>query len=384
MRQAPNARAEGIGHRKRRRRLGRRPAGSLRADELVSERTRLQALRWPDALLLLSGVATLVLAAISAARANARFHCTRDYWASMRWSRSSTESPASGWARALGRPRGRPRRGDDRRRRVGGAQRCSAEPRRRRSLDRSVTPERSATTRGPGRSIRGRRRSSGSPRAAARARWRGSSSSSASRSRSGGTGTGRWRMIGPESTPSSTKCTVTPVIRTPCSSAWPIASRPGNEGSSAGWTLITRPGEAATNAGREQLHVAGEDDELDLAPLEPVGDRRSRASRPACSPAGNDLGRDLGVAGPLERPRVRPVGADRDHLDPVVGPWTWSRIACRLVPVPEASTPTRKVTRALPPAASGSARRSSAAARRRSARRPRASTSSARQSANSP
>ena len=34
-------------------------------------------------------------------------------------------------------------------------------------------------------------------------------------------------MIGPESTPSSTKWTVTPVIRTPCSSAWPIASEPG-------------------------------------------------------------------------------------------------------------------------------------------------------------
>ena len=102
--------------------------------------------------------------------------------------------------------------------------------------------------------------------------------SSSSRSRSAGTGTGRWRMIGPESTPSSTKWTVTPVTRTPCSSACPIASRPGNEGSSAGWTLIIRSAKRATNAGREQLHVAGEDDEVDLAGLR--ASRRSRGRAP--------------------------------------------------------------------------------------------------------
>src|SRR5690606_22706988 len=55
-------------------------------------------------------------------------------------------------------------------------------------------------------------------------------SSSSARSRDSGTGTARWRRIGPVSTPSSTKCTVTPVTRTPWSSACPIASRPGKDG----------------------------------------------------------------------------------------------------------------------------------------------------------
>ena len=59
-----------------------------------------------------------------------------------------------------------------------------------------------------------------------------------------GSSSARWRMIGPVSTPSSTKWTVTPKTLTPCASACPTASRPGKAGSSAGWTLIDRVREA--------------------------------------------------------------------------------------------------------------------------------------------
>src|SRR5205085_10094385 len=55
----------------------------------------------------------------------------------------------------------------------------------------------------------------------------------------GSTGTGRCRRIGPLSTPSSTRWTVTPVISTPAASASSIGRTPGNSGSSDGWTLTT-------------------------------------------------------------------------------------------------------------------------------------------------
>src|SRR5580658_6287599 len=56
------------------------------------------------------------------------------------------------------------------------------------------------------------------------------------------TGTEAWATIGPESTPSSTKCTVHPAIFAPCTSAWCWASRPGNAGSREGWMLRIRWG----------------------------------------------------------------------------------------------------------------------------------------------
>jgi hypothetical protein len=61
-----------------------------------------------------------------------------------------------------------------------------------------------------------------------------------------GTGTWRWRIGGPVSTPSSTKCTVTPLVSTPASSACPIASSPAKAGTRAGWTLTTRLRKRAT------------------------------------------------------------------------------------------------------------------------------------------
>ena len=57
------------------------------------------------------------------------------------------------------------------------------------------------------------------------------------------------RMTAPESTPSSTKCTVTPVIFEPWSIACCTASMPGNAGRRAGCTLMTRFRNRATNSG---------------------------------------------------------------------------------------------------------------------------------------
>ena len=61
--------------------------------------------------------------------------------------------------------------------------------------------------------------------------------------------TALWRMIGPESTSGTTKCTVHPETFTPCAKACSCAFSPGNEGRSAGWTFIILPLKASTNAG---------------------------------------------------------------------------------------------------------------------------------------
>ena len=92
------------------------------------------------------------------------------------------------------------------------------------------------------------RRSAGSPPGSSSCSIAWIAASRASRSRSAGTGTGRCRMIGPESTPSSTKWTVTPVDLDAVLERLPDASRPGNEGSSAGCTLTIRFGNRPTNA----------------------------------------------------------------------------------------------------------------------------------------
>ena len=84
-------------------------------------------------------------------------------------------------------------------------------------------------------------------------------------------------MIGPLSTPSSTKWTVTPTTFTPYSSACSIAPTPGNAGSSAGCTLMIRPAKRRMKPGVEQLHEAGEHHQLDAALLEPIRQRLRRA-----------------------------------------------------------------------------------------------------------
>ena len=57
------------------------------------------------------------------------------------------------------------------------------------------------------------------------------------------------RSTGPVSTPSSTRCTVTPESFTPYASASATACAPGNAGSSAGWVLTTRCGKRPRKPG---------------------------------------------------------------------------------------------------------------------------------------
>jgi hypothetical protein len=133
-------------------------------------------------------------------------------------------------------------------------------------------------------------------------------SSSVCASRSGGTGTGRWTMIGPESTPSSTKCTVTPVILTPYSSAWPTASRPGKQGSSARVHVDDPAAEAGDEGGREKLHVAGQNHQVGPPLLDPVRHCPVAGFAVVVVLTREDRGLDPGVAGPPQSHRIRPVG----------------------------------------------------------------------------
>src|SRR5690625_900647 len=59
------------------------------------------------------------------------------------------------------------------------------------------------------------------------------------------TGMTRWAIIGPVSTPRSTRWTVTPVTFTPYARVSRTGLAPGNEGSSAGWVLMIFPSHCA-------------------------------------------------------------------------------------------------------------------------------------------
>ena len=65
----------------------------------------------------------------------------------------------------------------------------------------------------------------------------------------GSTGTASWRRIGPPSSVSSTRWTVTPVTAAPWARASATAWAPGNAGRSDGCTLRTRPGHVASTRG---------------------------------------------------------------------------------------------------------------------------------------
>ena len=80
----------------------------------------------------------------------------------------------------------------------------------------------------------------------------------------------------------STRCTVAPVTRTPCSSACRCASRPGNAGSSDGWMFRIRFGKRLEQRRPDQPHEAGEADQVDVARCEQSStSARSYASRSA-------------------------------------------------------------------------------------------------------
>ena len=72
-------------------------------------------------------------------------------------------------------------------------------------------------------------------------------------------------MIGPVSTPSSTKCTVTPMTFTPCSTASLDRPHARERGQQRRVHVDDGLGKRAQERRRQQLHVAGEHDELDAA-----------------------------------------------------------------------------------------------------------------------
>src|SRR5512146_1093758 len=74
---------------------------------------------------------------------------------------------------------------------------------------------------------------------------------------------------------------------------------------------------AGDEGGGEQLHVAGEDDEVRAPRLDPPCHRRVARLATGVLLAGKNRGLDPRLARPLQRPRVWLVGADPDHLDPL-------------------------------------------------------------------
>ena len=89
---------------------------------------------------------------------------------------------------------------------------------------------------------------------------------------SGSTGTCSARITGPVSIPSSTQWTVAAVSVTPAASTSSIGCAPGTR--AAARSACSRPApEDLEEAGTQQVHVAGEDDELDAALPEPQRER---------------------------------------------------------------------------------------------------------------
>ena len=73
--------------------------------------------------------------------------------------------------------------------------------------------------------------------------------------------------------------------------------------------------EARQEARIQQLHVAREHDELDPGRLQPVGHRQVAGAPVLELRARERPGGHAGAARPLERPRLRLVGAHGDDLD---------------------------------------------------------------------
>ena len=157
-----------------------------------------------------------------------------------------------------------------------------------------------------------------------------------------GTGTSRWRIGGPVSTPSSTKWTVTPVVSHARLQRLPDRVEPGEGRQQGGVDVDDAVAEAGDEGGAEQLHVAGEDDEVGAARLDPVGHRPRRA------PPGPRTRRGRRPRSSRPRPAARSSAHASGLSEPTPTtsipsrPCSVSRIACRLVPLPEARTTMRK------------------------------------------
>ena len=124
-------------------------------------------------------------------------------------------------------------------------------------------------------------------------------------------------MIGPESTPSSTKCTVTPVTRTPYSSACSIDRTPGKGGQERRVDVHDPGAKACNEAGAEDLHEPGEHDELHAVRVEPVGQRLVPRLAIVVVRQREHAGLDTRIARAGERLCIRLVRRHADDLDPV-------------------------------------------------------------------
>jgi hypothetical protein len=88
------------------------------------------------------------------------------------------------------------------------------------------------------------------------------------------------------------------------------------EGRQQGRVDVDHPVAEAPHEGRaEQLHVAGQDDEVGRETLDPVADRVIPCLTVHVLGSCEDRGLDPGRPGPLQRPRRGLVRADADHLD---------------------------------------------------------------------
>ena len=187
-----------------------------------------------------------------------------------------------------------------------------------------------------------RARSTAPPRAAARARPAAGARGRRRGPSAPGSSTASCRITGPVSTPpsSSTKWTVTPNTLTPYSSACSIARTPRKAGSSEGWMLMTAPGKRLRKRARQQRHVAGEHDELDVVRAQPVGDRAVARGAVGVLVEREHGGLDAGVAGAIEGARARACRRRRRRRPPRC------RARCRAAPAGSCPRRTRARRRA--------------------------------------
>ena len=127
-----------------------------------------------------------------------------------------------------------------------------------------------------------RRARVGSPPDRAGAPRRGCAPTASRPCRRRSTGTAACRTIGPPSSSAVTRWTVAPVTRTPCSSAWRCASRPGKRRQQRRMDVEDAVGKRVEQRRPDQAHEAGEADQVDAARAAArrrARDRRRRGRR---------------------------------------------------------------------------------------------------------
>ena len=117
------------------------------------------------------------------------------------------------------------------------------------------------------------------------------------------------RIIGPASTSSTMKCTVTPVSSTPASSARFTASSPLNSGRSDGWTFITAGNRSRNTGVRTRMYPAPTTSPTSCG-RNPLRQLRVELLARLEVRRVHELDRHPGQPRPLERERLLPVPGD--------------------------------------------------------------------------